>query len=891
MILALLLACGDRENPDAVYAIYPEALGIPASPVDRGSPAIVHEAFPAIPTTVVTHADGRGLWTLAWEGAGWDADLRDVPEAGLSLSLRATPDAEPAAFAPPPLPFADRDGFAARAGDLQFLPSTGLAFLIDDQLFFDDGEGWTVRTYSEPDGLARIRAVERERVVHTRTDGPVLLTEYDGQVVERTRPPFAVDGVREVPWNLGPVEGSVARTVWLPWGQVCTGRWDLVADTLSDVGCIDLETPVAFGSTVGGDLERGAVLLTADSVLRDFTLLVHVDDGGPVIVGELPATEADAGLFDDPTDDRLPLLDENGPLAWITADGGHVRLADALPAELLLGADCDASDPYGDWCLPRTIVAATQRSGSGAWTVGREPNHDARGRWFATLGAPEPTALPLTPFTGGTVLADGFAVSLPDAFGMPLPEACLTARGPDGTPVVRVDGVWRVDETTAYTVELDACELGDGGPPVVGATMLSEPGLFDPFALQGFDLARGWALDALDDPPEVVVDASIPGLLVREAAGWTSIARDPGGIARTVVDLPSAAAPRLLPDGRFLLEDGTLYDGTGSPESVVLGVLPAEARLVGDLLVQDGPDLLRVHDLATSPPAVLVDEQGPRTWTFLLVTPDGSRVVEQSADGTRIRVRETTGGVLVEHGPHPGGLTGVDLAADGSEAVFSTASAPYHRVVHLDLGTVPAGVTEVCAFCGPHARLDDGRLVAGTDVYTVTAGLVGSVPIPGAPNGQPVRREVARGLDAHGFVWWANGVGLDVNGPFDPASPSWAAMSWPGTLVADAPGWTWQQPWYWRLTGPGTATQHHREGLQPLLDGRAASLDALTRALSVGDLLPGTGLVDPALVYGAPAVLLDADPSHPRWASRPCEVYRYAPGTWYAPPPAWICVY
>lgn len=893
MTLAFLLACA----PSASWTVAPGDLGIPVPTIDRGSPPVLWETPPGTQGAVKLHADTHGAWALPWTGAGLDDVFLPTEDAGLAVYGLPAGTTTPVTLPPPPPLVEDLPTWRNRRDDLVFLPAAdGLAFALDSTLHHGTATGWTSRPYDI--GLGEVLAVTTDQVVQLRID-TLHVVGADGTERVRERPPFDIEQVREIPWRLGPLDGAIAHPVWLPWGQVCSGRWDLVADTLTDTVCIDVETPMAFASTVGGTPDRALVLLEADSILRAFTVLVQVDAQGPAILGETPVLDADSLLHDDPADDRLPLLeDDDGPTAWITPDLRLVRSDDPLPAQIGLGTACDPDpNPFSDWCVSRSLEVTSFRTASGVWSLGVENNHDARTRLFAQQALPEGEPLPLTTFTGGTVLADGFEADSIDVFGVPLPEDCLTAQDPNGTSVERTaDGTWLVDELTDYTVELATCDLGDGGPPLVGQTFTTLRGLFDPFELgAGYVPARGYALDVLDDPPQAVFDGAIPGLIVREAAGWTSIERDPtDGIARTVVDAATAAAPRLLPDGRILLADGTLFDGTVEPESIDLDVLPEEVLLRGDRVIQDGSDVLRIHDLSTHPPTLILDEVGPRTWAFHAATDDGDRVVELTESPSRLRVRETATGLVQERAiGTTDDLTGIDLAADGSQLVYSLAQGAYHRVIRVDLASgLPGTNTEICPFCGPHALLPDGRVLAGRDVYTVTNGNVTSVQVPGAPNGQSVRRSLDGALDPHGWVWWENGVGLDVNPPFDPAVPTFSSSSWPGELLGDAPGWTFELPWYWRLTGPGAAEQHHF-AVVPLQGDRAVQRDPTTGHLAVGAFVPGDfDLTDPEPVHEAPATLLDpAEPTHPRGSRRPCELYRYAVGTWYAGPATWVCVY
>lgn len=928
-LLFMLAACRLGSDPLAEDALVP----VPTEPGQTAR--ILAELSPGMPTAYATHADPSGVWAIVWTGDGYGLDLR--PEEGHGYELfRLSGDEQGEVVRLPGPPLVEQPGVVVREYErllFDFLPSVTpghLAFRHGSRIYRFDGADWTVEEVF-PSGVLDLPSlgVGPERAAFV--DGANLKLVQAGQVDERyTLPGWDPFVYPEVAW--GPFDGEGLRVAWIHEGELCTARLDLVGDTLQGQTCLDLEAPITFRSALAGTPEKAHVVVSSDPPEVDKYLLVAASDAGVEVLGRMSTAATDV-VHDDPQTDFLTFArDEVGsiPDQMILADGSFdwVRTP---PGSLQPAAECpcEENDPTVCWCIPRTLPSrsSVQVAPRSHWEVAVEVHDAKRYVWADYFTDPhvETTADPtleLLPFALDDLrLSLVPVVSAPGYEGYVDLNTCRTVTDSSGATVLPgASGAYPFDAYETLTVDYDGCLPPDGGPPLLPLTA-TDRGNTDVFTLLGVSLGRGWPVDPLDDPPEVVARAGIPLLLVRETTGWTLFQQDGASIARATVDGPDAAAPRILLDGRVLLQSGDVYDPATNAvwNDVPLGVEPSLVRELHGFLVEDGPDRLRIHDLSGAAPLLVLDEPGVRTAELLDLSPDGPTLLE--TDGTTVWVRRN--GLQASLGGVSVGLRRALLSEDGSIAVVglqTSSTNPQQSSLSawgLDdsMGLV-ATERVLCTACEPQWAFDrasgavlgprNGGTLEALDLHRP------NTEAPGTPAWAWTSTPVDTGAlyavgdsttDAHGWAWYRRGtelVGFDfgtatstVQTGFLPVQPGFMATD-PVREQAGAIGWLLDDGGTWhQLVGAGVWQASHGQVYDdpvPVSGGRAVQALLGMNAFHAGVWSPGElQLTDSVEVAPFQPEML-AEKAEPVYSAVPCVLYALEVQPAWVDASPWACV-
>lgn len=923
LIPVLLSACTLHEGGFAAKEL------VPPVPVEPGDGAhLVYEGHLAAPFVRTEHADATGLWVLMWNGDGYGPDLRFQTGPGLVLLHQPTDLGQaPTTHPPPPLPDP-----AVRLASIRYLPVTTpghLAFHDDTTLYRYDGTGWTTEPF-EGVASATCLGVGPARSVWIGTDARVTVVE-DGATRSFTALP---DQASTGPIGWGPFDGDRMRPIWTLDGQVCTGLLDLRTDTLTPEGCLDLGVPVALQRHVGGAVDRTFTVVSTIPPQRDRFVLVDATASGVSALGVIvdPPLELPDPVVDDPQTDFYVLRPPNPAASYphtelILPDGSWTWTRDPTNPVILPASTCPCveQDPTVCWCVPRTL--STTVSGltgpHDRWLTASEWHDEVRYVWAAKWTDPDVSTTADPTFATRPYVEDEFVMGVqPGVLAPGWPDYadlgdCLSVTDATGAPILPdADGRYVLPPFAPYTVRYEGCDPGDGGPPllpIAGSAPGTDTG---PLDLYGASLGRGWPLDPADDPP-VWVSSPVGGAVVRETTGWTHLAHDDRSITRTTLDAVDAAAPHPLHDGRWLLADGRIVVAATGTVDATIPRLPGahDVSQRGSLLIQDGDMGLRVHDLATSPPTVHVDEPGARTATLLDLADDASVLLE--TDDATVWVRRPTG-LPVSLGTVGFGLRRAAIAGDGRVVALtvrtSSTSVQERRLSLFALHGDPlvaeeqivreAGYVDFALHRPSGAVLGARTTGNGLAVHTVVGDpavdptwSVASTDVTTAyvEAFQPFASPSGRTTDAAGWAWFREGqdvVGYDFTTgtvsrqPLPDLSNPADHLDHLGWLERDAG--TGSRAWY-RLDG-GIVRSHGATDPVPLAGNRAARLGLNPAELSVGDAAPGEPLVDPVQITRFPPVLA-AEHDGIDHVQPPCALYALEPQpAWVTEAPTWACV-
>ena len=865
LVLLALVGCGDgriSEFSGLKDQPFPVATVDPAAPWTLSSTPLQGARSTAAWGTAF------GLWWLAVDGPGLDADFERVQYTPAVLSHAGAAGESPHTHPLPPM-FDDvepRDAVAL-VGELVGTRSVRatddhtLVIVYEDTAWvLDDTDTW--RSYPAPpeDGVDWIWAGDAFR--RHREDG---FEFFDGALTN-----VAVQLPQEGFGWLHTVDDTGGWATWVDEERFCAARASFDG-ALTDTTCRELGFRVDRASTVAGTADEAWVLLSARPGTVAYRRWVRLVPGA-IEDTDLPVPSPDDASYDGRSG-RVdgPALPEIAPGRWMDPRTGEVwdtvETGPVTPAAGCTNPGETAAERARAWCVPSTVEPRRSLGGTALskWALYVD-DHDGSRRIYAQQFVSEVVTLDLD---DPGLIPEDLVVELPvptTADGTPLPDSCLGVVNASGASASRnADGSWTVPLGGSWRATVGPCDLDDGGPPVLYASrvLIETGGGSNTYP----EVLRAWPLPGVIEPLQAVTNPDVDGQVVLLDTGWHALARSDDGLDLLWLDAADAPAPAILPGPRYLTAYGSVVDPDGSEEVIDLDADPQDTRILdGHFLVDAGSDWLRVTDLSQQPAAVVLDETGPRSTTLVDLSHDGAWVIEAKTGRLDLRHTATnTVTLLLSHAASNDVLA--DLAISGDQAIASSADQFPSSIAHAQLNstTGAATVTTLCSYCGLHAWFEDGvdrwRVVDGAHEQWL--------------DGQwqllrtlPTNRNPYAPVDPYGWSYLTFGEAFDmrtseptiaVDGTLEPGTSTWL----------HAPPASW-----WQISGPGEFTSlagDTRDSLvnraSPLMDGLGAQ--RVNGLVVTGDWSAIWPNVRNTTAWG-PALLYTPEP--PFQKSRVCQV-------------------